>query len=117
MPILNAFALSLGLKLDPSFSVNSLPHGAGNFLSQAQWLFDLALHGDRLHWKLLFSFVRCTGYVRSNMNDEMASTLPPVNRRFDLRARPFQQLQDQQMTLDEASHGRRRELDIHFAAG
>jgi hypothetical protein len=51
------------------------------------------------------------------MNDEMASTLPPVNRRFDLRARPFQQLQDQQVTLDEASHGRRRELDIHFAAG
>jgi hypothetical protein len=58
--ILNAWALAMGLELNPAFSIDKF---SSNFTLEAQWIFDLALH-DRLDWKLLYAFLTSKGYVK-----------------------------------------------------
>lgn len=114
--ILNAWALAMGLHLNPAFRVNQSP----DFHSQAQRLFDLAPH-DLLDWKLLLAFLKCKSYVlnvddldpkgkgkaspsvRRGSRTEEDDGLPPSNRRFDLRGRGFDELLARQVTQDTAT--------------
>ncbi|KAF1919559.1 hypothetical protein BDU57DRAFT_569220, partial [Ampelomyces quisqualis] len=110
--ILNALALVLGLELHVGFcdrdDVNNT-ESMYDFNDQAHLIFEAAL-ADRLHWKLLYAFFMATGYanrpVETNDLDEDPDaegdeTLPPRNRRFDFRVRPFEQLLTRQRAQDE----------------
>ncbi|KAJ4368013.1 hypothetical protein N0V83_006368 [Neocucurbitaria cava] len=106
--VLHAWAVALGLELDPAFRLGR--DESVSFFTRAQRLFDLALR-DHLDWKILLAFFRCTGFVETGDEEAENSdeSLPPHDRRFDQRVRGFQSSLERQenpdVTLGDASFG------------
>ncbi|KAF5847477.1 hypothetical protein GGP41_000174 [Bipolaris sorokiniana] len=100
--VLNAWALAMGLEPNPAFTPDRQGYEA--FFIQAEGMFHLALE-NALTWKLLLSFLRCTGFakpvVTTEVNDDEDADLPAKDRRFDLRKRPFDILIADQTKADE----------------
>ncbi|XP_014557301.1 hypothetical protein COCVIDRAFT_97548 [Bipolaris victoriae FI3] len=100
--VLNAWALVMGLELNPAFTPDR--HSYEAFFIQAEGIFHLALE-NALTWKLLLSFFRCTGFVKpavtTEANDDEDADLPAKDRRFDLRKRHFDILIADQTKTDE----------------
>jgi hypothetical protein len=116
--ILNAWALAMGLELNPAFRIDQ----HSDFYGRAQRIFDLALR-DQLDWKLLLAFFRCMDYVRrpgaqNPQNDDAVAeddAMPPRNRRFDLRVRGFDALLARQRAQDAEAPGVRDHAEIEHA--
>ncbi|EUC42995.1 hypothetical protein COCMIDRAFT_102053 [Bipolaris oryzae ATCC 44560] len=102
--ILNAWTLAMGLEPNPAFTPNH--YGNEAFFIQAEGVFHLALE-NALTWKLLLSFLRCTGFVKQAVtievddDEEEDVNLPAMDRRFDLRKRPFDTLIADQTKADK----------------
>ncbi|KAH9881805.1 hypothetical protein J1614_000976 [Plenodomus biglobosus] len=120
--ILTAWALALGLSPDPGFR----PEGEG-FFSRAHSVFQMALQ-DTLNWKILVSFLRCTGFVRpskdaggdasSGSNEGHQHVDPSQDRRFDLSKLPFEHLLERQSSADTVEHGfATMPIDVRVEAG
>jgi hypothetical protein len=99
--VLNAWALAMGLELNPAFT--PINHGNEAFFIHAGEIFHLAFE-DALTWKTLLAFLRCTRFVKPGVTgedeDSPDAQLPAKNRRFDLRKRPFEALIVDQITAD-----------------
>ncbi|KAI4671648.1 uncharacterized protein J4E78_000144 [Alternaria triticimaculans] len=109
--VLNAWALTMGLAPNPSFTPSA--HGHESFFIRAQQIFDLALQ-DTLNWRVLLAFFRCTGFVKpseGSENDEEAD-LPHLSRRFDLCNRSFQKLIARQTAADAAAEGKKIDMEL-----
>ena len=109
--VLNAWALAMGLALNPSFTLSA--HGHESFFIRAQQIFDLALQ-DTLNWRVLLACFRCTGFVKpseGSENDEEAN-LPDLSRRFDLCNRSFQKLIARQTAADAAAEGKKIDIEL-----
>ncbi|KAE8828681.1 hypothetical protein PTNB73_06189 [Pyrenophora teres f. teres] len=98
--VLNAWALAMGLEPDPAFTPSQQRDEA--FFIRAQHLFNQALE-ERLTWKLLFAFFRCTGFVKrpQGAEDDGNLNLPPVAQRFDQSKHSFEELVTRQVQADE----------------
>jgi hypothetical protein len=109
--ILNAWALAMGLAPDPSFMPSLRAHES--FFIQAQQMFDLALQ-DRLTWKLLLAFFRCTKFVKAveDSKEDGEAKLPDKSRRFDLRKRSFRDLMARQTAADTKTKGKKIDLKL-----
>lgn len=114
MAILGAFALALGLILDPAFRIED---AEADLHDEAQLIFDAAL-ADRLDWKLLYAFLSSNRFTRGAIQSPegevalRAAHLPPDNRNFYFRVRPFSRLIAPQRASDAATTTKRREYDI-----
>jgi hypothetical protein len=83
--ILNALALALGPEINQAFYGDDLR----DFFRKAQLVFEAALN-DQLDWRLLPGFLVGHGYTTQlGAEEDPESVLPPLNRCFDLRMRPF----------------------------
>lgn len=103
--VLNAWALAMGLELNPSFAPSLYDHES-SFI-QAQQSFDLALRGE-LTWKVLLAFFRCAKFVKSvDVNGaDREVKFPERLRQFDLRRCSFQDLITRQTVSDTKSEGK-----------
>ncbi|KAI4652632.1 uncharacterized protein J4E79_008939 [Alternaria viburni] len=109
--VLNAWALAMGLAPSPSFT--SSAHGHESFFIRAQQIFDLALQ-DKLNWRVLLAFFRCTGFVKPSegSEDDEEANLPHLSRRFDLCNRSFQKLTARQTAADAAAEGKKIDMEL-----
>jgi hypothetical protein len=83
-------ALAMGLELNLDFSRRA----PANFHDQAQQIFE-AIMGDQMNWRLLHAFFTTTDYAKRPPPPAGVSqhaTLPPQNRRFDLRVQTFSEI-------------------------
>ncbi|CAN9191355.1 unnamed protein product [Alternaria sp. RS040] len=103
--VLNAWALAMGLELNPSFTPSL--YGYESFFIQAQQIFDLALQGE-LTWKVLLAFCRCAKFVKSvDVNGADGEVkFPERLRQFDLRKCSFQDLITRQTVSNTKSEGK-----------
>ncbi|CAN9132980.1 unnamed protein product [Alternaria alternata] len=103
--VLNAWALAMGLELNPSFTPSLYSYES--FFIQAQQIFDLALQGE-LTWKVLLAFCRCAKFVKSvDVNGADGEVkFPERLRQFDLRKCSFQDLITRQTVSDTKSEGK-----------
>jgi hypothetical protein len=106
--ILNAWALAMGLELNPDF-----PHSGDadlTFFTQAQRLFDLALQ-DALGWKLLLNYFKSNKFAKDDTKSSARSQgLPDKSRLFDLSKRGFEALVARQS--DQDSQARDKEIKV-----
>lgn len=103
--VMNAWALAMGLELNPSFTPSL--YGYESFFIQAQQIFDLALR-DELTWKVLLAFCRCAKFVKSvDVNGaDREVKFPERLRQFDLRKCSLQNLVNRQTVSDTKSEGK-----------
>ncbi|KAF2790443.1 hypothetical protein K505DRAFT_390797 [Melanomma pulvis-pyrius CBS 109.77] len=74
--VLNAWALAMGLELEPTFQPTD------TFFNEANQLFCIALKSRELDWRLLLAFFRCHGFVTGKI------LMPPRDRRFTFDSYP-----------------------------
>jgi hypothetical protein len=109
--ILNALALASGLEINHTFYSDDLR----DFFHKAQLVFEAALN-DQLDWRLLRGFLVGHGYtIQPGAEEDPESVLPPLNRCFDLRMRPFHFLVRGEREQDEVLTARRTAEDIRLA--
>jgi hypothetical protein len=112
----NTFALALGSILDPAFRIEDAESA---FHFEAHSILEAALT-DRLAERLLYAFLSSNRFTRGTIQPPegaktiRANNLPPVNRRFDFRIRPYSRLVAGQRAHDAATMTRRSVYDIQM---
>ncbi|KAH9874345.1 hypothetical protein IAQ61_003534 [Plenodomus lingam] len=102
--VLSAWTLALGLSPDPNFRLDN-----ESFFSRAHAVFQMVLN-DTMNWKVLVSFLRCIGFVRSSKQGqgdtgrgpslEYRHIDPSRSHRFDLSKHSFERLMEVQTLAD-----------------
>ncbi|KAF1964023.1 hypothetical protein BU23DRAFT_634698 [Bimuria novae-zelandiae CBS 107.79] len=102
MTVLNAWAIAMGLTLNPDFMPfeqdSSSPTGASHsrtaFFREAQRIFQLALSGRDLNWEAVYQFLRSETYI-------VDTHVPRQDHRIDLNASSQEHLRREQLKTEQ----------------